>query len=58
MDPATHHTIRNAYLARAENRKWQILQKFADQFPGDTGGACDLLKAPRTNRQFVPDIKA
>ena len=58
MDPATHHTIRNAYLARPKDRKWEILQKFPDQFPSDTGGVCDLLKAPTTNKQFVPDIKA
>lgn len=58
MDPATHHTIRNAYLAQPKDRKWEILQKFPDQFPSDTGGACDLLKAPTTNKQFVPDIKA
>ncbi len=58
MDPATHHTIRNAYLARARDRKWEILDRFPDQFPGDTGGACDLLKTPATNKQFVPDIKA
>ena len=58
MDPATHHTIRNAYLAKANNRKWDILEKFPDQFPADTGGACDLIKTPATNKQFLPDIKA
>ena len=57
MDPATHHTIRNAYLARPVDRKWEIMASFPDQFPADTGGACDLLKAPSTNKQFVPDLK-
>ncbi len=56
MDPATHHTVRNAYLAQPNNRKWQIMATYPDQFPGDTGGACDLLKAPTTNKQFVPSI--
>ncbi len=56
MDPATHHTIRNAYLATPKDRKWDILTTFPDQFPGDTGGACDLLKNPRTNKQFTPNI--
>lgn len=56
MDAATHHTIRNAYLATPKDRKWDILATFPDQFPGDTGGACDLLKNPRTNKQFTPNI--
>jgi urea transport system substrate-binding protein len=57
MDGATHHTIRNTYLARPKDRKWEILATFPDQFPADTGGACDLLKNPRTNKQFTPDLK-
>ncbi len=56
MDPATHHTIRNAYLAQPKARRWEIMATYPDQFPGDTGGACDLLKAPATNKQFVPSI--
>lgn len=56
MDAATHHTIRNAYLATPKDRKWDILETYPDQFPGDTGGACDLLKNPRTNKQFTPNI--
>jgi len=56
MDPATHHTIRNAYLARPKDRVWEILQTFPNQFPSDTGGACDLIKSPRTNKQFTPQV--
>lgn len=57
MDPATHHTIRNAYLAKAENRVWDILNTFPDQPPSDTAAVCNLLKNPNTNKQFVVDIK-
>lgn len=56
MDPATHHTIRNAYLARPKDRVWELLQTFPNQFPSDTGGACDLIKSPRTNKQFMPQV--
>ena len=56
MDPKTHHTIRNAYMAKPENRKWDIMATFPNQYPSDTGGACDLIKDPRTNKQFVPSI--
>ena len=56
MDPKTHHTVRNAYLAQPKDRKWQIMEKYADQYPADTGGACDLIKNPRTDKQFEPSI--
>ena len=56
MDPKTHHTIRNAYLARPKDRVWELLQTFPNQFPSDTGGACDLIKSPRTNKQFMPQV--
>ncbi len=56
MDAATHHTIRNTYLAQPKDRKWEILQTFPDSFPSDTNGACDLLKNPRMNKQFTPSI--
>lgn len=56
MDPKTHHTIRNAYLAQPKDRKWEIMATYPDQYPADTGGACDLLKNPRTNKQFEPSI--
>ena len=56
MDPATHTTVRTTYLATPKDGKWDILQTFPAQFPSDTGGACDLLKRPRTDKQFTPNI--
>lgn len=56
MDPKTHHTIRNTYLAQPKDRKWSIMASYPDQYPADTAGACDLIKAPTTNKQFVPGI--
>ncbi|KKB63442.1 urea ABC transporter [Robbsia andropogonis] len=56
LDPATHATIRNTYLARPKARAWDILQTFPNQAPSDTGGQCDLIKNPRTNKQFTPSI--
>ena len=56
MDPKTHHTIRNTYLAQPKDRKWSIMASYPDQYPADTAGACDLIKSPTTNKQFVPGI--
>lgn len=57
MDPGTHHTIRNTFLAKAHDRKWDILETFPDAPPSDTAEVCDLIKNPNTNKQFVVDVK-
>lgn len=56
MDPKTHHTIRPAYLAQPKNRHWEILETFADQYPADAGGRCDLIASPDTKTQFTPQF--
>ena len=56
MDGATHATIRPTYLAMPKDGKWDILKTFPHQLPSDTGGACNLLKHPRTDKQFTPNI--
>ena len=57
IDPPTHHTIRNAFLGKAENKKWVVIDSYPDQLPSDTAAVCNLIKDPNTNRQFVIDIK-
>lgn len=55
MDPGTHHCIRNTYLAWPKSGRWEILETFPNSFPADTNGACDLVKNPKTNKQFTPE---
>jgi branched-chain amino acid transport system substrate-binding protein len=57
LDHATHHVVRNAYLAKAENKTWDVIASYPDQPPSDTAAVCDLIKAPTTDKQFVIDIK-
>ena len=57
VDHATHHVIRNAYLAKATDKRWDVIQSYPDQAPADTAAVCDLIKNPRTSRQFVIDVK-
>jgi branched-chain amino acid transport system substrate-binding protein len=57
VDHATHHLIRNTYLAKAVDRKWQVLETFPAQPPADTAAVCDLIKNPNTNKMFVIDVK-
>jgi urea ABC transporter substrate-binding protein len=57
IDPPTHHTIRNAYLGKAENKAWRVFESYPDQPPSDTAAVCDLIKNPNVNKQFVIDIK-
>lgn len=56
LDPATHQTTRNTYLAEAKAGKWDILATYEKQFANDTGGACNLIKNPRTDKQYMPSI--
>lgn len=58
LDHATHHVIRNAYLAKAENKTWDVIASYPDQPPSDTAAVCNLITAPNTDKQFVIDIKA
>ncbi len=56
MDPQLHATVRATYLAEPEDGKWKILQTFPNQIPADTSGRCNLIKNPRTAKQFTPNI--
>jgi branched-chain amino acid transport system substrate-binding protein len=57
LDPATHHAIHNTFLAKADNRKWDILESYPEQPPADTAAVCTLIKDPTVNKQFVVDVK-
>lgn len=56
LDHATHHAVRNAYLAKVADRKWNVLETYPDAQPLDTAGVCDLIKNPADNQQYVIDI--
>jgi branched-chain amino acid transport system substrate-binding protein len=58
IDHQTHHVIRNAYLAKAANKSWDVFKSYPNQFPSDTSAVCNLIKAPRTDKQYVIDVKA
>jgi urea transport system substrate-binding protein len=53
LDHATHHTIRNAYLADVKEKKFSVLQTYEKQPPGDTAAVCNLVKNPNDNQQYV-----
>jgi len=56
MDPATHHVVHNTFLAEAKDKKWDILENFPASPPADTAAVCNLLKNPRTDKQFVVEV--
>jgi branched-chain amino acid transport system substrate-binding protein len=57
IDPATHHVIRNAYLAKAASNKWDVIESYPNQEPADTAAVCNLIKSPGTNKMFIIDVK-
>lgn len=56
IDPQTHHCVLNVSLAEVKDRKFKILESYAQQTPADTSAVCDLKKNPRDNQQYI--IKA
>lgn len=56
MDPATHHVVHNTFLAQAKDRKWDIIETFPGSPPADTAAVCDLIKNPRTDKQFIVNV--
>ncbi|MGA2549489.1 MAG: transporter substrate-binding protein [Burkholderiaceae bacterium] len=56
LDPATHHCVLNVSIAEVKDKKFNILETFAQQPPADTSAVCDLKKNPRDNQQYI--IKA
>ncbi len=57
IDPQTQHVTRNAYLAKAKDKAWEVLETYANQPPSDTQAVCNLIKEPNTNKQYVIDVK-
>lgn len=57
IDPPSHQTVRNAYLGKAVGRAWDVIATYPHQEPSDTQEVCNLLKNPRTDKQFVIDVK-
>ncbi|WP_372088160.1 transporter substrate-binding protein (plasmid) [Tistrella mobilis] len=53
LDKATHHSVRNAFLAEAKDKLWDVVASYPDQKPSDTAAVCDLVKNPNDNKQYV-----
>ncbi len=57
IDPGTHHDTLDVYIAEVRDRKYNVLESFAQQPPADTAAFCDLQAHPNENKQFVIDVK-
>lgn len=56
LDKATHHTIRNAFLAEVKDRKWSVLETYAGVPPADTASVCNLVKNPNEVKQYIINL--
>ncbi len=52
IDPRTHHTIRDVYIASLKDKSFDIVQAFPDSPPTDTQMVCDLIKNPASNKHY------
>lgn len=56
LDPKIHHCIYDMYLLEAHDGGFRFLETAKQVRPPEMDGRCDLLKNPRTNTQFQPQI--
>jgi urea transport system substrate-binding protein len=54
VDPKTHHTIFDMYLAVSKGGRFKVLNKYGQVAPTDVEAVCDLKAHPETNKQFEP----
>jgi branched-chain amino acid transport system substrate-binding protein len=57
LDPKTHHTTLDVFLAEMQGQRFKVLQTFPQQPPLDTASVCDLKAHPNENQQYVIDVK-
>ena len=56
IDGRTHHAAHDMYLGRLKDQKWEIIKTWSGQTADDAGGQCDLIKNPKINKQFLPNL--
>ncbi len=57
LDPKTHHTTVDVFLAEVANHGFKVIQSFPQQPPLDTASVCDLAAHPTENKQYVVDVR-
>jgi branched-chain amino acid transport system substrate-binding protein len=45
--------VLDVHIAEVKDKKLKVLEGFAQQKPSDTAAACDLIKNPNDNQQYV-----
>jgi len=54
IDPQTNNVIRDVYIARAKNRRMEIVKRVPGMRPLFTEQYCNLIKHPTTQTQYLP----
>jgi len=57
LDPKTHHTTVDVFLAEVSNHGFKVLKTFPQQPPVDTASVCNLIERPNENQQYVVNVK-
>ncbi len=57
LDPKTHHTTVDVFVAECANHGFKVLETFPQQPPLDTASVCDLIAHPNENKQYEVDVK-
>jgi len=54
IDPKTNHVIRDVYIAKAKNKRVEVIKVMPQMLPLETQQSCDLVARPDTNTQYAP----
>jgi branched-chain amino acid transport system substrate-binding protein len=57
LDPKTHHTTVDVFVAECANHGFKVLETFPQQPPLDTASVCDLAAHPNEAKQYEVDVK-
>jgi branched-chain amino acid transport system substrate-binding protein len=57
LDPKTHHTTVDVFVAECANHGFKVLETFPQQPPLDTASVCDLEAHPNEAKQYEVDVK-
>lgn len=56
LDPKTHHASLDIQLMEVREQKLNILKTVKQRPPADTARYCDLIKNPKSNKQYEVDV--
>ena len=57
MLPGSHHFVHNVYIVAGDDKhNFEVIEEHKSVLPEYEQQVCDLMKDPKTSKQFVPEL--